>query len=309
LKYVLFVCNHNAGRSQMAQAFFERHAPDDVRAESAGSIPGKQLWPNVVEVMRELDIDLSGRRPRKLTVEMQLHADWAVTMGCGDACPYVPTRVEDWEILDPAEQPIEVRTHLQGRFNVSNALGAFVAAVALGVPSDKAAEGLAGAESPPGRFEPVDEGQPFAVLVDYAHTPDSLANVLKAAREMTVGRLVVVFGAGGDRDRDKRPKMGRAAAELADLAIVTSDNPRSEEPEAIIEEILAGSGRGPQVEVEPDRRAAIRRAIAEAGDGDVVVIAGKGHEQGQTFADRTVPFSDVEEARDALRRLLEKATA
>jgi len=108
LKYVLFVCNHNAGRSQMAQAFFERHAPDDVRAESAGSIPGKQLWPNVVEVMRELDIDLSGRRPRKLTVEMQLHADWAVTMGCGDACPYVPTRVEDWEILDPAEQPIEV---------------------------------------------------------------------------------------------------------------------------------------------------------------------------------------------------------
>ena len=95
MKYVLFVCNHNAGRSQMAQALFERHAPDDVRAESAGSTPAKQLWPNVVEAMREIGIDLSGRRPRKLTVEMQLHADWAVTMGCGDACPYVPTRVED----------------------------------------------------------------------------------------------------------------------------------------------------------------------------------------------------------------------
>jgi arsenate reductase (thioredoxin) len=108
MKHVLFVCNHNAGRSQMAQALFERHAPDDVRAESAGSTPAKQLWPNVVEAMREIGTDLSGRRPRRLTVEMQLHADWAVTMGCGDACPYVPTRVEDWDIADPADQPIEV---------------------------------------------------------------------------------------------------------------------------------------------------------------------------------------------------------
>jgi arsenate reductase (thioredoxin) len=108
MKYVLFVCNHNAGRSQMAQALFERHAPDDVRAESAGSTPAKQLWPNVIEAMSEVGVDLSGRRPRKLTVEMQLHADWAVTMGCGDACPYVPTRVEDWDITDPADEPIEV---------------------------------------------------------------------------------------------------------------------------------------------------------------------------------------------------------
>lgn len=108
MKYVLFVCNHNAGRSQMAQALFERHAPADVRAESAGSQPAKQLWPTVVEAMRELDIDLSRRRPKKLTVEMQLHADWAVTMGCGDACPYVPTRVEDWAIRDPAGEPLEV---------------------------------------------------------------------------------------------------------------------------------------------------------------------------------------------------------
>jgi protein-tyrosine-phosphatase len=108
MKYVLFVCNHNAGRSQMAQALFERHAPDDVRAESAGSTPAAQVWPNVIEAMREIGVDLSGRRPKKLTVEMQLHADWAVTMGCGDACPYVPTRVDDWDVPDPAHQPLDV---------------------------------------------------------------------------------------------------------------------------------------------------------------------------------------------------------
>jgi arsenate reductase (thioredoxin) len=108
MKYVLFVCNHNAGRSQIAQALFERHAPADVRAESAGSTPAAQVWPNVTEAMREIGIDLSGRRPKKLTVEMQLHADWAVTMGCGDACPYVPTRVDDWDIPDPAHQSLEV---------------------------------------------------------------------------------------------------------------------------------------------------------------------------------------------------------
>jgi arsenate reductase len=108
VKHVLFVCNHNAGRSQIAQALFERHAPDDVRAESAGSTPARTLWPNVVQAMAEIGIDLSDRRPRKLTTEMQLHADWAVTMGCGDACPYVPTKVEDWDLDDPADQPLEV---------------------------------------------------------------------------------------------------------------------------------------------------------------------------------------------------------
>lgn len=107
MKYVLFVCNHNAGRSQMAQAFFERLAPSDIRAESAGSDPAREVWPEVIEVMREVDIDISDRKPRKLLPEMQLHADWAVTMGCGDACPYVPTTVEDWEIPDPAHRPIE----------------------------------------------------------------------------------------------------------------------------------------------------------------------------------------------------------
>jgi arsenate reductase len=107
MKHVLFVCNHNAGRSQIARAFFEKHGPDDVRAESAGSKPARKLWPVVVEAMNEVGIDLTGRRPQKLTLEMQLHANWAVTMGCGDACPYVPTKVEDWEIDDPADQPIE----------------------------------------------------------------------------------------------------------------------------------------------------------------------------------------------------------
>ncbi len=107
MKYVLFVCTHNAGRSQMAQALFERYAPEDVRSESAGSDPARQLWPEVIEVMREVDIDLSGRKPKRLSVEMQLHADWAVTMGCGDVCPYVPTTVDAWDIPDPAGLPVE----------------------------------------------------------------------------------------------------------------------------------------------------------------------------------------------------------
>ena len=147
----------------------------------------------------------------------------------------------------------------------------------------------------------MDEGQPFSVIVDYAHTPDSLANVLRTARELTAGRLICVFGCGGDRDRGKRPEMGRIAGALADVPIVTSDNPRSEDPIAIIDEILAGMDGAP--EVEPDRRAAIARAIETAEDEDVVVIAGKGHEQGQEFADRKVPFDDREVAREALRRL------
>jgi UDP-N-acetylmuramoyl-L-alanyl-D-glutamate--2,6-diaminopimelate ligase len=197
-----------------------------------------------------------------------------------------------------------VRTRLPGNFNVANALGAFVAATELDVEPDQAAAGLAGAQPVPGRFEPIDEGQGFAVLVDYAHTPDSLENVLGAARDLTGGRLIAVFGAGGDRDRDKRPKMGRAGASLSDLAIVTSDNPRSEDPRAIINEVLGGVDNGANVEVEPDRRAAIALALGRAQPGDTVVIAGKGHEQGQEFADgRKLPFDDREVARAELRRL------
>jgi UDP-N-acetylmuramoyl-L-alanyl-D-glutamate--2,6-diaminopimelate ligase len=197
-----------------------------------------------------------------------------------------------------------VRTLMPGHFNVANALGAFAAAIALEVDPDEAAAGLARARRVPGRFEPVDEGQGFAVLVDYAHTPDSLDNVLGAARRLTAGRVIAVFGAGGDRDSDKRPKMGRAGAAGSDLAIVTSDNPRSEDPEAIIAEVLAGAGAGSEVEAEPDRRAAIALAFARAEPGDTVVIAGKGHEQGQEFEDgRKVPFDDREVAREELGRL------
>jgi len=197
---------------------------------------------------------------------------------------------------------VEVRTPLAGHFNVENALAAIAACHGLGVSVESAASSLADAGRAPGRFEPVEAGQPFAVLVDYAHTPDSLENVLSAARLLTEGRLVCVFGCGGDRDRDKRPKMGEIAARLADRCVVTSDNPRSEEPEAIIADILAGiphrlpraNGNGrDDVAVEPDRRRAIALALAEARPGDTVVIAGKGHEQGQELADgRKIPFDD-----------------
>ena len=197
-----------------------------------------------------------------------------------------------------------VRTLMPGHFNVANALGAFAAAIALEVSPREAAIGLEKARRVPGRFEPVDEGQDFAVLVDYAHTPDSLDNVLGAARRLTEGRVISVFGAGGDRDRDKRPKMGRAGADGSDLTIVTSDNPRSEDPEAIIAEVLAGTGEGAGIESEPDRRAAIALAFERAEPGDTVVIAGKGHEQGQEFEDgRKVPFDDREVAREELLRL------
>ncbi len=194
---------------------------------------------------------------------------------------------------------LELRSPLSGRFNVSNVLGALAVARTLGVPARTCAEAIATAGQVPGRFQIVDEGQDFAVLVDYAHTPDSLENVLQAARALTDRRVHVVFGCGGDRDRGKRPLMGEIARRLADRVIVTSDNPRSEDPEAIIEEILAGSGR--DVEHDADRRAAIGVAIAGAEAGDVVVIAGKGHEQGQEFAGgRKIPFDDVTVAREAL---------
>jgi UDP-N-acetylmuramoyl-L-alanyl-D-glutamate--2,6-diaminopimelate ligase len=195
---------------------------------------------------------------------------------------------------------LELRSPLRGEFNVYNVLGAFAAARALGIPADVCQEAIATAGQVPGRFETVDEGQPFAVLVDYAHTPDSLENVLRAARPLTEGRVHVVFGCGGDRDRGKRPLMGEIARRLADRPIVTSDNPRSEDPEAIIAEILEGSG--PDVIHDADRRQAIATAIEGADPGDIVVIAGKGHEQGQEFADgRKIPFDDVTVAREILR--------
>jgi UDP-N-acetylmuramoyl-L-alanyl-D-glutamate--2,6-diaminopimelate ligase len=196
--------------------------------------------------------------------------------------------------------PLQLRSPLRGRFNVYNVIGALATARALGIDAATCVEAIRTAGQVPGRFETVDEGQPFAVLVDYAHTPDSLENVLRAARGLTRARLRVVFGCGGDRDRGKRPLMGEIARRLADDVFVTSDNPRSEDPDAIIGEILEGSGTG--VDHDPDRHAAIARAIGSAQPGDVVVIAGKGHEQGQEFADgRKIPFDDVTVAREVLR--------
>ena len=188
---------------------------------------------------------------------------------------------------------------LPGRFNVENALAAITAARALGIDEDAIKHGVEAVDRVSGRFDAVDEGQPFTVLVDYAHTPGALESALAAARELAQGRLICVFGAGGDRDRAKRPLMGRVVAELADVAIVTSDNPRSEDPAAIAAEVVDGL----DLDVELDRRRAIARALETARQGDVVVIAGKGHEQGQEIAGEKLPFDDREVAQDALRRL------
>ena len=208
-------------------------------------------------------------------------------------------RGSQFTVLTP-DGPVQLRSPLRGRFNVANVLAALAAARAVGVELATAVDAIACAGQVPGRFEPVQEGQGFEVLVDYAHTPDSLENVLSAARELGGGRVHVVFGCGGDRDRGKRPLMGEIAIRLADRVIVTSDNPRSEDPVQIIREILAGAGD--DVPWVTDRRAAIADAIAGAEDGDVVVIAGKGHEQGQEFAaGKKVPFDDVEVAREVLR--------
>jgi UDP-N-acetylmuramoyl-L-alanyl-D-glutamate--2,6-diaminopimelate ligase len=238
---------------------------------------------------------------RRLADELRLRGARLTTFGLTDEAD---VRADELEATASGirfrTDGLEVQSRLRGRFNVENLLAVVAAARVLGVGDGAIAEGIATAGGVPGRFEAVEEGQPFTVLVDYAHTPDSLENVLRSAREVAANRLICVFGCGGDRDRGKRPIMGRVARELADVPIVTSDNPRSEEPLAIIEEIVAGAEG---LEVEPDRRAAITQAIELAGPGDVVVIAGKGHEQGQEVAGRTLPFDDREVAREVLRRL------
>jgi len=198
-------------------------------------------------------------------------------------------------------QPVFLR--LGGRFNAANAVCAATLADELGVPPATVAAGLSSVASVPGRFERVDAGQPFTVVVDYAHTPEGLEQVLSAAREGAPGgRVLLVFGCGGDRDTAKRPLMGDVATRLADLAVVTSDNPRSEDPLAIIEQVRAGATRADRLEVEPDRQTAIDVTVARARPGDVVVVAGKGHETDQVLDGRTVPFDDRQAARRALAR-------
>jgi len=190
---------------------------------------------------------------------------------------------------------------LSGRYNVSNALAAMAVGYLRGLPADRMAEALAHQPGVPGRFERIDCGQPFSVVVDYAHSPDGLENILRAIREFVHGRVILVFGAGGDRDQAKRPMMGAVAGRLADLTVSTTDNPRSEDPAAIADQFEAGirSARGRFVR-ELDRSRAIRLALAEARPDDLVLVAGKGHEDYQIYRDRTEHFDDREEVRTAL---------
>jgi UDP-N-acetylmuramoyl-L-alanyl-D-glutamate--2,6-diaminopimelate ligase len=198
--------------------------------------------------------------------------------------------------------PIALTSPLSGEHNVMNLLGAVGVGTALGLSTAAIARALQGVSAVPGRFERVDAGQEFLVVVDYAHTPDALCRVLETARRLTRGRLGVVFGAGGDRDRGKRPVMGRIAAQLADRLWITSDNPRSEDPDAIIEEIARGVASPPRQgqSRHPDRREAIQAAIDWARQGDTVVIAGKGHETYQIIAGQVLPFDDRAVARELL---------
>ncbi len=229
-------------------------------------------------------INIDDEYGRRLAAELPE----AVTFGLAD----------DADVGPAALQGIELK--LRGSFNVQNALGALACARLLGVADDAIARGLESIRGVPGRFESIEEGQPFEVIVDYAHKPVALETVLHASRELA-SRVICVFGCGGDRDREKRPQMGRIASELDDVVIVTTDNPRGEDPQSIVDEILTGTVT--DVEVELDRAAAIAHGVELAREGDVVLIAGKGAEQGQEFAERTVPFDDREAAREALRTL------
>jgi UDP-N-acetylmuramyl-tripeptide synthetase len=202
---------------------------------------------------------------------------------------------------------VDIVSPLVGRHNVQNILGAAAACLHLGVAPPLVSEGIRRLGAVPGRFEKVEAGQPFGLVVDYAHTPDALERVLQVAREYAAGQVIALFGCGGDRDRTKRPMMGEIAARLADFTIVTSDNPRSEPPDQIIEEIAVGLKKvAASAEARatiPDRREAIGAALARARAGDLVVLAGKGHETYQVLRDRTIPFDDRVVAREALARL------
>ena len=237
-------------------------------------------------------VNVSDAYGRRLADELRAQGTPLLTFGLTDDADVRPGTVD-------------VQSRLRGRFNFENALAAAAAARLLGIDEEAIARGIGSVAGVPGRFQSVDEGQDFAVIVDYAHKPAALEHVLRTARELTTGRLICVFGCGGDRDRGKRPVMGRIVFDLADVAIVTSDNPRSEDPLAIVDEIVAGMAGEPVVEV--DRARAIEQAVELARPGDVVVIAGKGHERGQEVAGVVTPFDDTEVAGEALRAL--KTTA
>lgn len=199
---------------------------------------------------------------------------------------------------------IAIESPMVGHINVYNILAAFCSGLSLGIPVDVLQQGIAACAAVPGRFERIDVGQPFLVVVDYAHTSDALLNVIQVARELKPKRIVTLFGCGGDRDRAKRPLMGAAAAEYSDYVVVTSDNPRSEDPLAIINDAMVGVRRFDTPHIaEPDREKGIRRALEEAQPGDIVILAGKGHEPYQVLRDRTIAFDDREVARRLLKNM------
>jgi UDP-N-acetylmuramoyl-L-alanyl-D-glutamate--2,6-diaminopimelate ligase len=282
--------------TNLTQDHLDFHPTMDDYFDAKRRLFAGEVGVRVVNVDGEWGRRLAAEHPDAVTVALDAPADYGareLRFGIARASFIATT----------PEGELELQTRLPGRFNVANVLGALATAHRLGVPLAVVAAALRDVAPAPGRFQALDEGQPFSVLVDYAHTPDSLENVLHAARGLGGRRVIAVFGCGGDRDRGKRPQMGAISAALADLTIVTSDNPRSEEPASIVAEILAGIGAGAGVEAIVDRHEAIARALALAQAGDVVVIAGKGHERGQEFTDgRTIPFDDVEVARARLRR-------
>ena len=255
-------------------------------------------------------INIDDEYGRRLATELVDVETELVTFSAAGAAADLRAREVEFDasgsrfVLEANGETTPVALPLPGHFNVENALAALALVQGLGTGLAEAIAALRGAEPVPGRLEPIAEGQPFAVLVDYAHTPDSLENVLGAARRLGGGRLISVLGCGGDRDRSKRPLMGRAGAELSDLAVITSDNPRSEAPAAILQDILSGIDDRDGILVEVDRRKAIALAFSQARPGDLVVIAGKGHEQGQEFEHgRKIPFDDRVVAREQLRAI------
>jgi UDP-N-acetylmuramoyl-L-alanyl-D-glutamate--2,6-diaminopimelate ligase len=235
--------------------------------------------------------------PHRVTYGLDSKADVGVKRYSQDLSGLMAT------LMTPLGE-FEVKSPLLGRANLMNVLAATATAVGVGIPAERIQSGIRNLSAVPGRFEKVDEGQPFLVVVDYAHTDDALRNALEAARDLAQNRLTVVFGCGGERDRTKRPLMGEVAGGLCDLAILTSDNPRGEDPILIMNDVLVGLQRtGMPYIAEVDREKAIRKALAEAREGDVVVLTGKGHETYQVLKDKIVPFDDREVARRVLHEM------
>ena len=271
-------------------------------ASAKGRLEGTRFAVLVFTNLTQDHLDFHGTMEEYYESKRRLfaQADHAVVNVGDEHGQRLAAELPDATTFRPGDALGELDLKLPGRFNIENALAAAAAARALGIGEKAIKQGIEAVDRVPGRFDRVDEGQPFTVFVDYAHTPGALETALGAARELgRGGRVICVFGAGGDRDRAKRPLMGQVVADLADVSLVTSDNPRSEDPAAIAAEVVDGL----DLEVELDRRRAIERALELARPGDVVVIAGKGHEQGQEIAGRKLPFDDRQVACEALRRL------